>query len=94
MITFSLSPSKWSFLPRIDASVNTRVVSWNEAADKKLFVSNEAFVIPSNTGRAVAGTSPFIIAERLRSVKSAISNNVPGKISVEPGSITRTLRNI
>ena len=94
MITFSFNPSKWSFLPRIEASVKTRVVSWNDAADKKLFVSNEAFVIPNNTGRAVAGTSPFMIAERLRSVKSAISSNVPGRISVEPGSITRTLRNI
>ena len=37
------------------ASVSTRVVSWNEAADKKLSVSREALVIPSNTGLAVAG---------------------------------------
>ena len=30
----------------IAASVNTFVVSWNEAADKKLSVAREAFVIP------------------------------------------------
>ena len=61
MITFSFNPSNGSFLPRIAASVNTRVVSWKEAADKKLFVSKDAFVIPSNTGREVAGTPPFTI---------------------------------
>lgn len=55
MITFSLSPSKSSRLPLIAASVSTLVVSWNEAADKKLSVSRDAFVIPSNTGLAVAG---------------------------------------
>ena len=33
MMMFSLSPSRSSFAPRIAASVNTRVVSWNEAAE-------------------------------------------------------------
>ena len=33
MITFSFSPRRWSFLPRIAASVRTRVVSWKEAAE-------------------------------------------------------------
>ena len=37
-ITFSLSPSKLSILPFIDASVKTLVVSWKEAADIKEFV--------------------------------------------------------
>ena len=58
MITFSFKPRSGSFLPRIAASVKTRVVSWKDAADKKLFVSNDALVIPSRTGRDVAGTPP------------------------------------
>lgn len=37
----------------------TRVVSWKEAADKKLLVSR-GLVIPIRTGRAVAGTPPEI----------------------------------
>src|SRR5207244_9690180 len=33
MMTFSFSPSSESLLPEIAASVSTRVVSWNDAAD-------------------------------------------------------------
>ena len=92
MITFSLSPRRWSFLPRIAASVRTRVVSWKEAADKKLLVSSEALVIPIRTGRAVAGTPPEIRTSLLASVKSVMSIRVPMRRSVSPGSMTRTLR--
>ena len=70
MITFSFNPIKSSRLPLITASVNTRVVSWKEAADKKLFVSNAAFVIPSKTGRAVAGCPPCFKVLVTRSWKS------------------------
>ena len=94
MITFSLRPRRWSFLPRIAASVSTRVVSWKEAADKNEFVSSEAFVIPRRTGRDVAGTPPEITISLLASVKSEMSISVPGRRSVSPGSITRTLRSI
>ena len=41
MITFSFNPTNSSTLPLIAASVNTFVVSWKEAADKKLFVSSD-----------------------------------------------------
>jgi hypothetical protein len=34
----------------VAASVNTRVVSWNEAALRKLSVSRDAFVMPNKTG--------------------------------------------
>ena len=34
----------------VAASVNTRVVSWNDAALRKLSVSSDALVIPSSTG--------------------------------------------
>jgi hypothetical protein len=33
-------------LPRIAASLNTLVVSWNDAADSQLSVFNDAWVIP------------------------------------------------
>ena len=60
MITFSLRPSNSSLLPLIAASVNTRVVSWNDAADKNESVSRDALVIPSNTGLPVAGRFFYI----------------------------------
>ena len=58
IITFSFSPINSSTLPFTAASVNTLVVSWNEAADKKLSVARDAFVIPSNTLLYVAGLFP------------------------------------
>jgi hypothetical protein len=44
-------------LPEIDASVSTRVVSWNDAAEMNESVDSDAFVIPSSSGRPVAGRS-------------------------------------
>ena len=49
-MTFSLRPRRWSVMPRTEASVSTRVVSWNEAEEMKLWVDSEAFVIPSRSG--------------------------------------------
>ena len=48
IITFSFNPINGSILPLIAASVRTLVVSWNEAADKKLSVARAALVIPNN----------------------------------------------
>jgi hypothetical protein len=48
-------------LPEIDASVSTRVVSWNDAAEMNESVESDAFVIPSSTGRPVAGRPPAAI---------------------------------
>jgi len=45
-------------LPEIDASVRTRVVSWNDAAEMNESVESDAFVIPSSSGRPVAGRPP------------------------------------
>ena len=50
MITFSLSPSRWSTLPSIDASVSTLVVSWKEAAERNDSVASDAFVMPRMSG--------------------------------------------
>jgi hypothetical protein len=41
-ITFSLRPSSVSTLPWTAASVRTRVVSWNDAAEMKLRVCSDA----------------------------------------------------
>ena len=46
-MTFSFKPFKVSTFPRVAASVNTFVVSWNDAADIKELVCNEALVMPS-----------------------------------------------
>jgi len=59
MITFSLNPLSSSIFPRVAALVRTLVVSWKDAAEIKLSVSREAFVIPSKMGSASAGLPPF-----------------------------------
>ena len=66
MITFSFNPINSSTLPLIAASVNTLVVSWKDAADKKLSVASDAFVIPRSTRFPVAGRFPSSIAFLLR----------------------------
>ncbi len=61
MITFSLSPRRWSFLPRMAASVRTfELFSWKEALLRNYLFSSEALVIHARTGRPVAGTPPAI----------------------------------
>ena len=58
IITFSFNPFKLSILQCIAASVNTFVVSWNDAAEMKLSVLSDDFVIPINSGSAIAGMPP------------------------------------
>lgn len=55
IITFSFKPINSSTFPFTAASVNTLVVSWKDAADKKLSVASDAFVIPNSTRLYVAG---------------------------------------
>ena len=47
-----LEAESGSCLPLIAASVRTRVVSWNDAAERNDSVASEAFVTPSSTGAA------------------------------------------
>ena len=61
-MTFSLRPSSVSDLPLTAASVSTRVVSWNEAAEMNERVCSEALVMPSSTGLADAGRLPAFSA--------------------------------
>src|SRR5438876_10931291 len=45
----------------MEASVRTRVVSWNDAAEMNESVESEAFVMPSSSGRPVAGRPPSLM---------------------------------
>ena len=55
MMMFSLRPSRLSPRPSMAASVSTRVVSWNDAADSQLSVASDALVMPMISGRPSAG---------------------------------------
>ena len=81
-------------MPFVAASVSTRVVSWKLAADRKLSVASDALVIPSRTGRAVAGSLPWAIARAFSSSSAKMSTSSPGRNSVSPGSSTFTRRSI
>ena len=71
--TFSFNPLKKSTLPVTDASVSTRVVSWNEAAEINELVVSEALVMPSNTLSNCAGSLPAATALAFSSTSSAYS---------------------
>ena len=57
MMIFSFKPLRPSIFDAIEASASTLVVSWKEAAESQLSVVNDACVIPSNRGSAVAGSA-------------------------------------
>src|SRR5437868_7047370 len=80
MITFSLSPRRRSTLPLIAASVNTRVVSWNDAADSHDVVFSAALMRPSRTVCAVAGSPP-----QLRPDADAVRDHVLADLLVHGG---------
>src|SRR6185437_13945817 len=54
-ITFSLRPSSGSTLPLTAASVSTRVVFWNDAAEKNERVCRLALVMPATGTPVVVG---------------------------------------
>ena len=72
MMMFSFKPNKSSFAPRIAASVRTRVVSWNEAAEMKLCVVRLAFVMPHTNGSAVDAFCFFFLAFSFSSRNSGV----------------------
>src|SRR5574344_2694800 len=90
-ITFSFKPFNSSVLPLIAASVNTLVVSWNDAADKKESVSKLDLVIPKIIGYAVAGTLPSKIIGLFFSINLQRETVKPATISVSPESVILTL---
>ena len=73
MMTFSLRPMSGSTLPLMAASVRTRVVSWNDAAERKESVAREAFVMPSRIGLATAGSPSSSMALVLAVSKALMS---------------------
>ncbi len=79
MMTFSFSPIRLSDLPSIAASVRTRVVSWNDAADSHDSVASDAFVIPMRIWRPLAGSPPSLTTRRFSSVKRMRSTSSPGR---------------
>ena len=60
-------------MPEIDASVSTRVVSWNDAAEMNESVESDAFVMPSSSGRPFAGRPPPAITRSFSSRKRNLS---------------------
>ena len=65
MMMFSLRPSSPSLVDSMAASVSTRVVSWNDAADSHESVASDALVMPISSGRPSAGVLPSCTSARL-----------------------------
>src|SRR4026207_1688487 len=55
MMMFSFRPRRSSLAPRMAASVSTRVVSWNDAAEMNDWVVRLAFVMPRSSGSGLGG---------------------------------------
>ena len=89
MMMFSLRPKSLSDLPSMAASVSTRVVSWNDAADSHESVDSDALVMPISSGRPSAGRCRPGRASRLSSAKLRESTRSPGRNGDPPGSATR-----
>ena len=76
-MTFSFNPRRSSFLPMIAASVSTRVVSWNDAAEMNESVDSEALVMPSSMWWNCAGSLPSLITRSFSSRSSERSTCLP-----------------
>ena len=61
------------------ASVSTRVVSWNDAADSHDSVASDALVMPMISGRPSAGFLPSSTMRRLVSRNTLASARSPGR---------------
>ena len=81
MMMFSLRPSSESRRDSMAASVSTRVVSWNDAADSHESVASDALVMPMSSGRPSAGVLPSSTSTRLTSRKTLRSTRSPGRKS-------------
>ena len=79
MMTFSLSPRRVSVLPSMAASVSTLVVSWKEAADRKLSVASEALVMPRMTCSASAGWPPSSLTRTFSPVEDRAVDELTGQ---------------
>src|SRR5690349_14613928 len=91
-ITFSFKPRSSSRLPMIAASVSTRVVSWNDAAEMNESVDNEALVMPSRIALPSAGRPPASDTRRFSERNLHLSTTSSGRNSVSPMSSILTQR--
>ena len=99
MMMFSLRPSSRSLLPSMAASVSTRVVSWNDAADSHESVASDALVMPMSSGRPSAGVLPSCTSAavdlgedpRSRPARRAGTSESPGSCTATRRSIWRTI---
>ena len=66
------------------ASERIDVVSWNEAADRKLSVCKDALVIPKTITSAVEGSPPPANTLLFSSSNLSLSINSPGRRFVSP----------
>ena len=81
--------------PSIAASVSTRVVSWNDAADSHESVASDAFVIPMSSGRPSAGRLPSADEPAVGARRTSRASTFwPGRNVESPGSDTPTRRSI
>ena len=94
MMTFSLRPKSGSCLPLIAASVRTRVVSWNDAAERNDSVASEAFVTPSSTGAAFGLLLVLRRGFSFASLNADASIELTRRKRVSPPSMIFTLRSI
>ncbi len=78
----------------MDASVSTRVVSWNDAAEMNESVESDAFVMPSSSGRPFAGSPPPASTRSFSSWKRNLSTCSSMRNSVSPTSSIFTQRSI
>ena len=98
-MTFSLSPRNSSTTPPSAASVNTFVVSWNDADEMNDSLDRLALVIPSNNVVAEAGLGFFPLADSppdsstssFTATSSALAMMVPSDRSESPGLVITTL---
>src|SRR5207237_63335 len=72
----------------MEASVRTRVVSWNDAAEMNESVESEAFVMPSSSGRPVAGRPPSLMTRSFSSANANLSTCSSRRNFVSPTSST------
>ena len=93
-MTFSFRPRRSSRLPLTLASVSTRVVSWNDAAEINDSVDSDALVMPSSTGSHCASSLSFSRNSSFSIRTLAFSVCSPLRKTESPGSETSTLRNI
>ena len=65
---------------------------WNDAALRKLSLDRAAFVMPSRTASALAGSPPCSMMRSFVARKTNLSTSESGRNSVSPASVTRTRR--